>query len=292
VELRQNQTFSPNQVAKCLGVSEASIKRWCDKGILLSTKTAGGHRRIPVHVILDFVKENDFALAQPEILGLPPSVGSGSRTLDQACRLFAHALEQGDEVQCLQLTFDLRLAGHDMAVIGDQVIAPAFDQLGRRWEHGEAEVYQERRGVEITRHVLSRLKDALAPPTPAAPTAIGTTPPGDPYSLPGQLCELVLLEQGWQARFLGSELPTETVARAVTDLGPRILWLSVSALEDSERFVQDYDPLYHRCLEQRCAVVIGGRALTDAVRQKLQYTSYGDNLRHLQSLARCLRQVK
>jgi excisionase family DNA binding protein len=288
VELRQNRTFSPNQVAKSLGVSEASIKRWCDKGILLSARTAGGHRRIPLHVVLDFVRENDFALAQPEVMGLPPTVGSGSRTLDQACRLYAQALEQGDEAHCLQLTMDLLLAGHDMAVIGDQVIAPAFDHLGQRWEHGEAEVYQERRGVEITRHVLSRLKGTLASPVPAAPTAIGTTPPGDPYSLPGQLCELVLLEQGWQARFLGSELPLETTAQAVTDLRPRMLWLSVSNLDAPQSFIEGYRQLYELCRERQCAVVLGGRALTDTVRREIQYASYGDRLQHLQSFAQSL----
>ena len=288
VELRQNKTFSPNQVAKSLGVSEASIKRWCDKGILSSSKTAGGHRRIPVHVVLDFVRENDFTLAQPEVLGLPPTVGSGSRTLDQACRLYGEALEQGDETRCLQLTMDLRLAGHDMDAIGDRVVAPAFDHLGQRWEHGEAEVYQERRGVEITRYVLSRLKDTLAPAAPAALVAIGATPPGDPYSLPGQLCELVLLELGWQATFLGSELPFETTAQAVVDLRPRMLWLSVSNLDPPQRFIEGYHQLYELCRERQCAVVLGGRVLTDIVRREIQYASYGDRLQHLQSFAQSL----
>lgn len=292
VELRQKKTFSPSQVAKSLGVSEASIKRWCDKGILHSSKTAGGHRRIPVHAVLDFVTGNDFTLAQPEVLGLPPTVGSGSRTLEHACRLYTDALEQGDEARCLQVVLDLRVAGHDMAVVGDCVIGPAFDQLGQRWEHGEAEVYQERRGVEITRHVLLRLKDTLAPPGPDAPTAIGTTPPGDPYTLPGQLCELVLLEQGWHARFLGAELPFESTAKAVVDLRPRVLWLSVSNVDAPPRFIQEYLRLYELCLQRQCAVIVGGRALDDAVRREIQYASYGDRLQHLQSFAQSLYRLK
>jgi MerR family transcriptional regulator, light-induced transcriptional regulator len=288
MELKQNKTFSPKQVARSLGVSEASIKRWCDKGILFFSKTAGGHRRIPLHVVLDFVRENEFSLAQPEVLGLPTSAGSGSRTLDQACRLYGQSLEQGDESRCLQLTLDLRLAGHDMAAIGDHVIAPAFHELGERWEQGDAAVYQERRGVEMTRHVLLRLKDTLAPPDPVAPTAIGATLAGDPYNLAGHLCELVLIELGWQACFLGSELPIETVAQAVEDLRPRVLWLNSSSLEGSESLVQDYGHLYEMCLERQCAVVIGGRALTGSIRQGLQYSSYGDNLGHLRGFAQSL----
>jgi methanogenic corrinoid protein MtbC1 len=288
MDFKPNKTFSPKQVAKSIGVSEASIKRWCDKGILFSRKTAGGHRRIPLHVILNFVTANEFDLAQPAVLGLPASVGSGSRTLEQARRLYAASLERGEESQCLRLILDLRLAGRDIAVIGDRIVAPAFRQLGQRWEHGEAEVYQERRGVEITRHVLLRLKDTLAPPQTFAPTAIGATLAGDPYLLGGQLCELVLLELGWRARFLGSDLPMETVAQAVEDLQPRVLWLSVSSMEEPERFRREYSQLYEVCLNRQCAVVIGGRAITGAVRRELHFASYGDNLQHLQGFAQTL----
>jgi len=288
MELKSHKTFSPSQVARSLGVSEASIKRWCDKGILSFTRTAGGHRRIPLHVVLDFVRDQEFTLAQPEVLELPPSVGSGSRTLDQACRLYTQALEQGDESRCLQLTLDLRLAGHDMAVIGDRVIARAFHELGQRWEHGEAAVYQERRGVEITRDVLSRLKDTLAPAADGAPVGLGATPPGDPYGLPGQLCELVLHDLGWQARFLGSELPLETVAQAVEDIRPRVLWLSLSVLEDHEGFARSYGQLYETCLAHRCAVVVGGRAVTPSLRQQIPCASHCDNLLHLRGFAQSL----
>ena len=290
MDLKQKKTFSPKQVARSIGVSEASIKRWCDKGILFSRKTAGGHRRIPLHVILSFLTENAFELAAPEVLGLPASVGSGARTLEQARRLYMEALERGDESRCLRLVLDLRLGGHDMAVIGDRVIAPAFAKLGQRWAHGEAEIYQERRGVEMTRHILLRLMDTLAPPQAFAPTAIGAPLAGDPYRLGGQLCELVLLELGWRARFLGSELPMETVARAVEDLRPRVLWLSVSDVEDSEGFKREYEQLYEVCLRGQCAIVIGGRALTGAIREKLQFASYGDNLQHLQGFAQSLYQ--
>ncbi|MCF7975392.1 MAG: B12-binding domain-containing protein [Phycisphaerae bacterium] len=284
--------FSPKQVARAISVSEASIKRWCDKGVLAFSRTAGGHRRIHLPVVLDFIRANAFHLAQPEVLGLPANVGSGSRTLAQACRLYGQALEQGDEAQCLQLVLDMRLAGHEVAVIGDQMIAPAFHAMGLLWEHGKAEIYQERRGVEITRHVLLRLKDTLAPPNVQAPVAIGATLANDRYTLPGQLGELVLLELGWQARFMGTGLPADTIARAVQDLKPRILWLSVSSLEDVERFVGTYHQLYDYCLSQQCAVVLGGRAVTESLRQQIQYASFGDNLQHLRAFAQSLGLVR
>jgi len=38
--------YSPKQVAKRLGVSESSVKRWLDQGVVPVLRTAGGHRRI------------------------------------------------------------------------------------------------------------------------------------------------------------------------------------------------------------------------------------------------------
>ena len=292
MELKQHRTFSPRQLGRAIGVSEASIKRWCDKGILSFRRTAGGHRRLTLHAIIDFIKENDFDLVQPEVLGLPATVGSGPRALEQACRLFIHALEQGNEDQCLGVALDMRLAGHDMAVIADSLIAPAFHALGNRWQNGEVEVYQERRGVEVTRSVLFRLRDTLEPPDPAAPLAIGGTLAGDLYSLPGLLAELVLLELGCQARFLGSGLPSDTIAQAIQDLSPRILWLSVSSPADTDDFVRNYRRLYEICLTQQCAVVVGGRAITESLRRQIQYASYGDNLKRLRAFAQSLYLVR
>ena len=290
MELTNNKTFSPKQVGRAIGVSEASIKRWCDKGILAFSKTAGGHRRLHLNVILAFIRENDFELVQPDVLGLPASTGATARGLDRAGEVFQHALEQGQEEQCLRIALDMHLAGHDMAEIGDGLIAPAFHALGERWQHGQLEVYKERRGVEITRQVLLRLRETLRSPDPAAPLAIGATLAADPYTLAGLLVELVLLEIGWQARFLGCALPAQTIAQAVQDINPRVLWLSVSNLGDSDGFVRNYNQLYETCLAQNCAVVVGGCALTEPLRQRIQYAAYGDNLKHLQAFARTLYQ--
>ena len=288
MELKQQLTFSPRQTARAIGVSEASIKRWCDKGKLTFERTVGGHRRLSLPVILGFIQDNDVELKQPEVLDLPAAVGPGSRTLEQACALYQQALEQGDQARSLQIAFDMRLAGHSMAVIADKLLAPAFHALGQRWQHGDIEVYQERHAVEITRRVLLRLKETLSPPETSAALAIGATPANDPYSLPGLMGELVLLELGWHARFLGSGLPHTTLEKAVLDLKPNVLWLSVSSVQDTEAFIDANSRLYSLCLDNHCALVTGGCALTDSLRPSIQYASYGDNLQHLSAFAQNL----
>lgn len=63
------RTFSPREVARALGMSEASIKRWCDQGEFQVVKTRGGHRRIPLGSVLAHLRRSKLPLEQAEVLG-------------------------------------------------------------------------------------------------------------------------------------------------------------------------------------------------------------------------------
>ena len=56
------QVLTPKQVADAIGVSEASLKRWCDKGLIPATRTAGGHRRLPISGVVQQVTRIVFGL--------------------------------------------------------------------------------------------------------------------------------------------------------------------------------------------------------------------------------------
>jgi len=63
------ELISPKQVALALGVSEASLKRWCDKGLIPAIRTAGGHRRLPINGVIHFIRQTGQHLVRPEVLG-------------------------------------------------------------------------------------------------------------------------------------------------------------------------------------------------------------------------------
>ncbi|MFN9880569.1 MAG: helix-turn-helix domain-containing protein, partial [Planctomycetota bacterium] len=54
------ELFTPKQIAKAIQVSESSIKRWCDQGLIATSYTAGGHRRVQVSAFLEFVKTHGY----------------------------------------------------------------------------------------------------------------------------------------------------------------------------------------------------------------------------------------
>ena len=102
------------------------------------------------------------------------------------------------------------------------------------------------------------------------------------------MIEVVLRELGWQATSLGTRLPATTIAEAVRDNRPRLLWISVSCIESIPAFLEEYARLHRVATRIGAAVVVGGRALTTEIRQQMAYSAYCDTLRHLVTFAASL----
>lgn len=282
------QKLSPKQVAQAIGVSEASLKRWCDKGLIPSTRTAGGHRRILLSAVLEYIRESGNPLIEPRVLGLPSATGSGKMTLERSEDHFLSALEVGDLDSIRLVAVNLYLAGHRMCEIFDKAVTPAFHRIGERWAAGEMEIYQERRACEVFLRAVHELKSVLNAPAAHAPLAIGGTFEADPYSVPTTMAETSMSQVGWRAQSLGTMLPAETLAAAIAKHKPALFWLSVSTIESQPNFLSQFKVLAQSAMQHGCAIVVGGRALTKGVRKNMDYAAFGDTMRHLTSFAESL----
>lgn len=281
-------TLTPKQVAQAIGVSEASLKRWCDKGVLPATRTAGGHRRLPVAGVVQWLRETGHAVVQPEVLGLPSNTGSADATLDRSAALFESGLRCGDTERCRQIVLNLFRTSHSIASICDEVIAPAFHSIGSAWQHGEVEVYQERRGCEISLGLIREMRNLLPAPAATAPYAIGGTLSDDPYSLPNAMVEVALLEAGWRAESHGSGNPASTLAAAIRDRRPRLFWLSASTIGSMDAWLDEYRLLATSAEAAGVPFVVGGRAMVADVRRQISYAAHCDRLAHLISFAQAI----
>ncbi len=285
--MKSSQLLTPKQVARAMEVSESSVKRWCDKGLISTQYTAGGHRRIALPGLLAFLREHHYELVRPDVLGLPATAGHTQRVIDRGAEQLVEALLAGDEECARRVVLDLYLAEHRVSAIGDLVISRAFEVIGERWECGEAEVFQERRSCEITLRILRELRTLGPQPAADAPLAIGGAVQGDQYNLATTLAELVLREGNWNAISLGDNLPYATLAAAIERLQPRLFWISASHMASADEFLRGYQELY-AAYGRQVAFVVGGRALHGELRQHMKYAAYCDQMRHLEGFAQSL----
>jgi methanogenic corrinoid protein MtbC1 len=237
--------------------------------------------------VLELVRAGRHALVAPEALGLPATSGQTTRVLERARENFTAALLAGNAARCHQIIIDLYLAEHSPAAICDDVLAAAFAEIGDRWACGEVEIYQERRGCEITLNLLHELQ-TLIPPVPRdAWLAIGGAASGDQYSLGTKMAEVVLRGAQWNAVSLGDNLPLSTLQAAIEAQRPKLFWLSCSHIVDQEAFLAAYAALYDQHSAD-VAFVVGGQALTDSLRRKMKFAAFCDNMQHLDGFARAL----
>ena len=283
-----DRDLSPRQVAEAMGVSESSLKRWCDSGLIPTRRTAGGHRRVPVAGVVAFLRERGFDPERPDLLGLPAGAHRDRRDLAKLGDRAGVELGAGNEPEFTSLVLGLYLGGRSLAELADKIFAPAFAWLGTSWAHGQIEVYQERRAVEIVRKTLHELSRLIPPPPPNAPLALTAALEGDPYTLPVALAELVLRDVGWNATSLGSGNPAASLCAAVDDLSPRLLCVSASTLGDESAFTTDCNALYEHARSRGTALALGGRAFTRELRERLRYSAYCESMSALVGFAESL----
>lgn len=281
------ELLSPKQVARAIGVSESSLKRWCDQGVIPTVRTAGGHRRLTLGDVLRFVRDKSHPLVCPSEIGLPSVSEPTEKSIERGRLQLVDALLTGDDRVSQRLIVDLYLAKHPLSTICDDVIAGAFHEIGSRWSCQQAQVYQERRACEIMLRVIHSLRESQHGMNPNL-RAVGCTPEGDPYTLSNSMAELILREVGWNASSLGASVPIESLATAIRDSRPRLVWLSVTSLSNVDRFLSEYAELHQTAVDNGAAVVVGGQALTPDIRQRMVYSSFCDGMRHLESFARTL----
>ncbi|MEM6470158.1 MAG: helix-turn-helix domain-containing protein [Planctomycetota bacterium] len=292
--------FSPKDVAESLEVSVSSVKRWCDRGKIPSIRTVGGHRRITLSGLREFLEATGQTLSNPGALGIDPVdlvIGTPKKTRHPSVRgegrqpiqaEFRAALAAGDEAACMDLLLERTRQGFSKAEAAEDLIADAMRGMGDAWDCGELEVYQERRSCTICTRLISNLRESLPDLDESACVAIGAAPESDPYQLPTALVELALRESGWNATNLGNNLPLASLIQAAREYEPRLLWLSVTAIDDPARFVRDENKLASS-LGEDVSLIVGGQALDDGLRPKLRYTAHCDGLRHLLELASILK---
>lgn len=286
----ERRSLSTAQVARALGLSVTTVKRWVDDGVLPATRTVGGHRKILVGDVVRLAREG--RLPQADISKLLPA----PRDVDLSnCRALVDQLEaavrDGDLTVAQGLLHGAYRNGFPLDALADQVIRPVLEEVGRQWQCGRIGVMHEHRATQTIVGGLYDLQAGL----PAGlernrPVALGGAPEFDLTVVPTLLARMVLLDAGWDALNLGPNTPTSAFVAAMDEFRPRLVWVCVTHLRDPDYFLEEHQKLYREAEARKIAVAVGGRALTKELRERMSYTTFGDGMIHLAAFARTLYQ--
>lgn len=288
-----NPVLSPRELARAIGVSESSLKRWADDGRINVSRTAGGHRRITIADAIRFVRETHSPLLHPEILGLSDLAAAARDDrgeMGDADRLYAY-LRQGQAREARGLILSLYLGGLSVAELADGPIRSAMTRLGTLWEQDPAGIYYEHRATDLCIQAVHQLR-ALLDLEPGAVTTVGGAPPGDPYMLPSLLAATVLESEGFHAINLGPETPLDVLREAALDLDAVLVWLSVTYPPKPEALAREIEQLARALAEHEMRLVIGGQRLGKVHLPPLENTIVGASMAELAAFAKGLRAAR
>lgn len=267
--------LTSRETARLLGVSEASVKRWADSGLLPMEKTAGGHRRfrpedvararrVGLHADESRAGAKTLktrAARLPSRLSKAPKLGRGK--MAALVEETFGALVEGNEEELAALLVNLHLQGQTAGRIVDGVVCAAMRRVGDLWHAGELSVAQEHVATRTATKALRSLGAVTRVERSDAALALCCSVEEDFHALPVQLASLMLEARGFEVFDVGTSTPFSALAEALERFRPRLVCVSAAMLAGLDRAGREYADFHKTARRRGVAVVLGGAGFVD-----------------------------
>lgn len=256
----RKRTLSPKELARAIGASESSVKRWVDDGVIPAARTSGGHRRISLPDAIQFIRDRRAPLVLPELLGLDANTDWGRSIPERSGEHLYELLTEGRGVEARGLLMSLFLEGESLATIFDGPVRESLEQIGNLWRDQEDGIFVEHRACGILLEALTQMRLEFLQVPESEVVAVGGAIEGDQSRLPSMMASLVLNSAGFRTVDLGTNTPLHTLLLAMHRHQARLIWLSVNHLEQAEQRNHELALLVSAVEEAGSTLVVGGRS--------------------------------
>ncbi len=238
----KTDVFSTRQVAQLLGVGEATVKRWADAGEIDCFRTPGGHRKFRLRDVTAFVQRRNFQVAET----LPAQLA-------------------GDASSLVAQMAALRLRGHGLAAIFDDVVAPALQRIGHRWEACKLSVADEHVATQAVVDAIARAQPLAEPPgepnRSGRGTAVVAAVAGEQHDVAPRMAACLLRARGFEVLAPLAATPAADLADLVQRSRAQLVALASTVLPEG-RALQDQVDLAARAARGGGGrVVVGGTGM-------------------------------
>ena len=271
-----NDSLTTKGVAKLLQVSEATVKRWADSGLLQSQKTVGGHRRFSLNAVAHLRGQLGIG---PGTHTLSPQTAHDRQTVIlPSTAQFAEMLLRADEKAAGAVLVQAYLNGAPLTTLFDETITGAMHEIGDLWFKGSITVADEHLATRVITTALQTLSGAIMPVPPSGLKAICCGIEGDLHELPVQLARIILESEGWEVHSLGPNTPLFALSEMVSRRRPQLVCIAARSISDLGRATAEYSQLRKITGKLGVSVVIGGEGFRDpAFRERFPSEFYADN---------------
>jgi excisionase family DNA binding protein len=263
MEVSEINYLTTKEVARLCRVSDATVKRWEDAGLLKSERTSGKHRRFRAEEVARFQREQ--GLGQKVCHGDQSVLSSAARRRNLAgsnMTLF-DLLVSGCEEETSNFLIGAHLQGVELTEIFDELLSPAMRRIGELWYKGELSVAQEHLATRAAHYAVHKLRTSLPLPELKGKTAFCAAFEGDLHELPAYLAQVTIENEGWEVMNFGANTPFFSLNEEVVQYHPQVVCLSSTYIENLDRLARDYKELRETTHKLKIPVILGGKPFED-----------------------------
>lgn len=282
------KTLTTKEVARLCCVSDATVKRWEDAGVLKSERTSGGHRRFRVEEIARFQREQELGLKQCN--GDESIISASFRrreNKDYSDSELFHSLIAGCEEETSNILINSFLNGQSLENIFDEIISPAMNRIGELWFEGKLTIAQEHLATRTILCGLHKLRNLIPVSESNGKTAICCSIEGDYHELPTHFVQMIFEKEGYEVINFGANMPIYSLCDEVSQSSTKLICISSTIMPDIERTLRDFNIFNEKLCRLNASVILGGRAFQDStIRKRFSADFFADSFIELSDFVR------
>lgn len=277
--------LTTRQLARMWQVSEATVKRWADAGLLHPVRTPGGHRRFALSEVLRFQNERGLEVGREGLKAMHvstlPLEREGLNEREVAERFF-EAIVRVQEAQATSVLLAAYVGGATLLKILDISVKEAMHRIGNLWYCGEVTVADEHLATRTALRAIETLRECIRRAQTDGRRALVCAVEDELHDLPVLCVQLLLEESGWQVMNLGGNTPFFTLAEAIGKHSPGLVCISSTANMAMSRNAREYSEFRGAAENAGVKIALGGEGFRDdAVRQRFPASLHAGNFQDL-----------
>lgn len=181
--------------------------------------------------------------------------GSDDAGLDDRKSAYLQAVLSSDRRAAMNVV-EHSLRSSEPASVYVDVIATAMHAVGRLWQGNKISVAREHMATATTQYVLAQVYSQHSPPDHSRGKAVVSGMQGEFHQLGAHMVADVLDYDGWDVRFLGTNMPHDGILAAIEEHHATVVGLSATMLLSTPKLVALIDDIKRRLPSTR--ILVGG----------------------------------
>ena len=235
-----SEYLSTQEVAGLFRVTETTVKRWADDGIIPCVKSPGGHRKFHLPDIIGFADKQGYPISGT----LEPPLNEAqmeqvrfaihTQNYHKVAEVLYDEALQADPDGVYQLLLYLAKHNVKLSTLADEILRPPMVRIGDLWKEGKLPIEQEHRTSRAMTEAMVRLAPELHRKRENGLLAVCACLEGERHEIGLRSMAFALETEGWRVHYLGADTPYRSAADYVTRVKPRLLCVSYTAQEPDD----------------------------------------------------------